>query len=108
MNLLEARTNIEIYERDYLLSCHYGDYRRALELAEKLYEMKCNLFGKKHPDILKLLKDLDYLNYKLGEFEKSLEIKEQLYALSCSIKGQEHPDSLQALSDLVYSYGKSE
>ena len=39
MNLLEARTNIEIYERDYLLSCHYGDYRRALELAEKLYEM---------------------------------------------------------------------
>ena len=108
MNLLEARTNIEIYERDYLLSCHYGDYKRALELAEKLYDMKCSMLGKKHPDILKLLKDLAYFNYKLGKLEKSLEIKEQIYAFLCNLKGQEHPESLQALSDLVYSYGKLE
>ena len=105
---MEFRNNIEIYERDYLLSCHYGDYKTALELAEKLYDIKCAYLGKKHPELLKLLKDLAYLNNKLGNYENSLENKEKFYFLLCEIKGREHPETLQALADLVYSYGKSD
>ncbi|MBE6761308.1 MAG: tetratricopeptide repeat protein [Ruminococcaceae bacterium] len=103
---METGNNLEIYERDYLLSCHYGDYKRALELAQKLYDMKIYWLGKKHPDILKLLRDLAYLNNKLGQHEKALEIKEEIFNWLSSVKGQEHPETLQALSDLVNSYEK--
>ena len=62
---MEFRNNIEIYERDYLLCCHYGDYNRALELSKKLYGIRRELLGEEDPKTVQALKMLNEIKAKI-------------------------------------------
>ena len=79
-----------------------GDYKKALELKEKVYALYCKVLGEKHPDTVTALNNLAITYGELGDYKKAAELFEKVYALLCKILGEEHPKTIKAKECLEY------
>ena len=81
-----------------------GNYIKAKNTYQELYDLfKCEL-GEKHPTTLKVLNYLASSYYDLGDYNKALELKIAVYNARKEILGETHPDTLASLNNLANSY----
>ena len=81
-----------------------GNYIKAKNTYQELYDLfKCEL-GEKHPTTLKVLNYLASSYYDLGDYNKALEIENKVYNARKEILGENHPDTLTSLNNLASSY----
>ena len=83
-----------------------GNYKKAQELNEKCYSLKCKVLGEEHPDTLVTLNNLACTYNNLGDYQKALELLEKCYALQCEVLGEEYPVTLTTLNNLAHTYGQ--
>ena len=62
----------------------------------KVYELRCKVFGEKHPATLTTLNNISYTYEQLGEYEKALEIEERVYESRKEVLGEDHPQTIKA------------
>ena len=78
-----------------------GDYQKALELTQKVYESLCELLGGEPLDTLTVLA----VTYGyLGDYQKAHELFQKVYELLCKAFGAEHHNTLIALHNLAATY----
>jgi len=81
-----------------------GNYIKAKNAYQELYDLfKCEL-GEKHLTTLKVLNYLASSYYDLGDYNKALEIENKVYNARKEILGENHPDTLTSLNNLASSY----
>ena len=81
-----------------------GNYIKAKNTYQELYDLfKCEL-GEKHPTTLKVLNYLASSYYDLGDYNKACELQNAVYNASKKILGEKHPDTLNSLNNLASSY----
>ena len=81
-----------------------GNYIKAKNTYQELYDLfKCEL-GEKHPTTLKVLNYLASSYYDLGDYNKACELQNAVYNASKKILGENHPDTLSALHNLAITY----
>ena len=81
-----------------------GNYIKAKNTYQELYDLfKCEL-GEKHPTTLKVLNYLASSYYDLGDYNKACELQNAVYNASKEILGENHPDTLSALNNLAITY----
>lgn len=81
-----------------------GDYIKAKNAFQELYDLfKCEL-GEKHPTTLKALNDLAIFYSDLGDYNKACELQNVVYNARKEILGENHPDTLSTLHNLANSY----
>lgn len=78
-----------------------GNYQKALELKQKVYDLRCMLLGPEHPQTMSILNNLAMSYGDMGQLHKELEMEQQLYDLRCKLLGPEHPDTLTTLNNLA-------
>ena len=120
-SLYWAKRNAEQCEKDYgeedehtlatlqnlAVVYHYnGQYRDALAINERVYELRCKVLREEHPDTLRALGNLAYEYGELGEHQKALELNEKVYEQCCKVLGEEHPDALTSLVNLAGEYSE--
>ena len=81
-----------------------GNYIKAKNTYQELYDLfKCEL-GEKHPDTLASLNNLANSYSYLGDYNKACELQNAVYNACKEILGEKHPDTLSALHNLAISY----
>ena len=81
-----------------------GNYIKAKNTYQELYDLfKCEL-GEKHPTTLKVLNYLASSYYDLGDYNKACELQNAVYNARKEILGENHPNTLSALHNLANSY----
>ena len=81
-----------------------GDYIKAKNAFQELYDLfKCEL-GEKHPTTLKALNDLAIFYSYFGDYNKALEMNNAVYKARKEILGENHPDTLSSLNNLAIFY----
>ena len=81
-----------------------GNYIKAKNAYQELYDLfKCEL-GEKHLTTLKVLNDLAIFYSYFGDYNKALEMNNAVYKARKEILGENHPDTLSALHNLANSY----
>ena len=81
-----------------------GNYIKAKNAYQELYDLfKCEL-GEKHLTTLKVLNYLASSYYDLGDYNKALEIENKVYNARKEILGEKHPDTLTSLNNLAIFY----
>ena len=81
-----------------------GNYIKAKNTYQELYDLfKCEL-GEKHPTTLKVLNYLASSYYDLGDYNKACELQNAVYNAYKEILGENHPDTLTSLNNLAITY----
>ena len=81
-----------------------GNYIKAKNAYQELYDLfKCEL-GEKHLTTLKVLNYLASSYYDLGDYNKALEIENKVYNARKEILGENHPATLTSLNNLAIFY----
>ena len=83
-----------------------GNYIKAKNTYQELYDLfKCEL-GEKHPTTLKVLNYLANSYSYLGDYNKACKLQNAVYNARKEILGENHPDTLTSLNNLAifYSY----
>ena len=81
-----------------------GNYIKAKNTYQELYDLfKCEL-GETHPDTLASLNNLANSYSDLGDYNKACKLQNAVYNASKEILGETHPDTLASLNNLTNSY----
>ena len=81
-----------------------GNYIKAKNTYQELYDLfKCEL-GEKHPTTLNSLNNLAIFYSDLGDYNKACELQNEVYNARKEILGEKHPDTLTSLNNLANSY----
>lgn len=81
-----------------------GEYQKALELTEQVYDAGCKTQGSKHINSVITLHNLAVCHSELGDHQKALELFEKAYILRCSLHGREDPLTLKSLGMLALEH----
>ena len=80
-----------------------GNYIKAKNTYQELYDLfKCEL-GEKHPDTLTSLNNLASSYSDLGDYNKACKLQNVAYNTCKEILGEKHPNTLLVLSNLLVS-----
>ena len=83
---------------------YLGDYKKALETENIVYNARKEILGDNHPDTLTSLANLAVFYSSLGDYKKALETENIVYNARKEILGDNHPDTLTSLANLAISY----
>ncbi len=100
-NRAEGLFDEHMLNLEYLALDLMGNYKDALDKAEKCYNHCLDVFGEDHPSTLASLSNLALCLYYLGRYEDALEYNRKCYEKRASILGEDHPSTLTSLKDLV-------
>ncbi|WP_343018457.1 CHAT domain-containing tetratricopeptide repeat protein, partial [Catenibacterium mitsuokai] len=81
-----------------------GDYNKACELDDIVYNARKEILGEKHPDTLTSLSNLAISYFYLGNYNKACELQNIVYNIGKEILGKNHPDTLSTLHNLASYY----
>ena len=84
-----------------------GKSKKAQEVHEKVYEIRCRTLGEEHCDTVTTLNNMAVSYDKSRNSKKAQKLYEKVYKLQCKIHGEEHPNTLAALHNLALSYGNT-
>ena len=81
-----------------------GNYIKAKNTYQELYDLfKCEL-GEKHPTTLNSLNNLAIFYSDLEDYNKACELQNEVYNARKEILGEKHPDTLDSLNNLAITY----
>ena len=81
-----------------------GNYIKAKNVYQGLYDFFKRELGEKNPYTLNLLNNLAVFYRCLGYYKKACEQQDTVYNARREILGEKHPDTLSALNNLACSY----
>ena len=76
----------------------------ALPLWEKVYRLRLEALGDRHPDTLRSLNNVAGCYHDLGRIDDAIAIYERIYHLQVEVLGEKHPDTLLGLDNLGQAY----
>lgn len=84
-----------------------GNYIKAKNAYQELYELYKRELGEKHPYTLMVLNNLAVFYGYLGYYKKACELQNAVYNAHRGTLGEKHPDTLKSLANLANSYSCS-
>ena len=81
-----------------------GNYIKAKNAYQELYELYKRELGEKHPYTLMVLNNLAVFYGYLGYYKKACELQNAVYNAHRGTLGEKHPDTLKSLANLANSY----
>ena len=84
-----------------------GDYFKATEVWELLYERYCTLFGKEDLKTLTVLHNLAHAYDNAGNYDQALCLNQKIYGFRCALLGENHPQTKTALENFAVIYLKN-
>ncbi len=81
-----------------------GNYIKAKNAYQELYELYKRELGEKHPYTLRVLNNLAVFYGYLGYYKKACELQNAVYNAHRGTLGEKHPDTLKSLANLANSY----
>lgn len=81
-----------------------GDYKKAIELAEKSVSTAKQNLGLKHPETLVYMNNLAYLYSTEGRFDDAEKLHLTTYELRKEVYGEDHQDTLTSMNNLGHVY----
>ena len=78
-----------------------GELQAALAVYERAYAVRCDTFGKDHPDTLTSASNLALSLYGLGEYHRARPLDEDTLTRRRRILGEDRPDTLKSASQLA-------
>jgi len=82
------------YDNQFAQSYQQGRFEEAVLLAEKVFHLRKEFLGEKHPETLTSLKIIAVIYKDLGRFSDALPWAEKAYRLYKELLGEKHPDTL--------------
>ncbi len=82
-----------------------GDYQRAKELFEEIYEKCKEIRGDYNHDTTVVLNNLALAIETLGDYQRAKELFKEVYKKRKDILGEDHPDTINALGNLACAIG---
>ena len=83
-----------------------GEYRNALPLYDKVYQIRKETFGEDAKITMHSLKNLAVTYGNIGDYKKDLELEKQVYLKWKEKYGPEDPGSVSLLANISYLYGQ--
>lgn len=86
-----------------------GQYDKAIDLSQKVYEARKHILGETNPNTLTSLNNLakEYSDKDgLINHERALELHKRIYEIRKCTLGENHPETITSLDNLAYEYGK--
>lgn len=71
-----------------------GQKQEALDLREKLFEMRRKTSGEMHPSTLVTMSNLAFSYHSLGQKPKALDLMTRALEMSKRVQGDEHPSTI--------------
>ena len=84
-----------------------GRVQEALQLTERVVEVRKRTLGEEHPDTLGSLHSLAIRYSKAGERQKVLQLTERVVEARKRTLGEEHPDTLRSIHNLAIWYSEA-
>ena len=81
-----------------------GNYQKALDIYEQVYEKRKLLLGDNHPDTIGALNNIGHANNVLGNYQKAVDIYEQVYEKRKLLLGDNHPNTIQTQNNIANIY----
>ena len=81
-----------------------GEAQQALPYAEKVFNIRKDILGEKHPDTLESLNNLAVIYYSVGRLGETLPLLKKAYVLRNQVLGEKHPETLTSLNNLAMIY----
>ena len=78
----------------------YGDYRGALEIVERVLEIRQRLTGPDHPEVAECLNETGFMLDRLGLYREALPIYQHALAIRDKTVGVSEKDIAQSLNNL--------
>lgn len=98
----------ETVDREALTYFESGEFTKALEIANKAWEVQAKAFGEEYSATLKALNHLATGYLAVGDFDKSLELSQKAYDAMCRVLGREDTETLCALGNICTAYAHKE
>ena len=83
-----------------------GEIRKALQLLERVVEIRKRTLGEEHPNTLRSMYNLANRYSEAGKTPKALRLNEQVVETEKKTLGEEHPDTLSSLHTLAIRYSE--
>ncbi len=86
-----------------------GEYKEEIKLVEEIYDMRCEIYGEKHPDSIIALRRVAKTYDDYNNFDTAVFLYDKIFSLSSEVFGNDSMDVILSLEDLVkcyYQYGK--
>jgi len=87
---------VELYQK--------GQAQQAVPYAEKIFNIRKDTLGEKHPNTLTSLNNLAVIYRAVGRLDEALPLYEKAYGLLLQVLGDRHPDTLSSLNNLAGIY----
>jgi tetratricopeptide (TPR) repeat protein len=81
-----------------------NENRKAIELNEKVYALRCETIGETHPDSIITLHNIATLYMNLNDVQTAVTLFEKAYLQSKTMLSEEHPNTLSILDSLAKAY----
>ena len=91
-------------ERFAAVYAEVGDWKRSIEINEKLLTIRRKEPGPEHSETLKIMADLGKTYWNLFQVSKAVEIRAEICNIKANVLGLNDPSTLSALSDLASAY----
>jgi CHAT domain-containing protein/TPR repeat protein len=94
----------KIYDMQVVQYYQQRQFEQALPLSEKVYRLRTEILGEKHPYTLASLHDLAFIYQAIGRLSEALPLFEKVYRLFKEVLGEKHPYALKSLGNLASIY----
>ncbi|MEN8221541.1 MAG: tetratricopeptide repeat-containing protein, partial [Pseudomonadota bacterium] len=91
----------ETYNSQVVQYYQQGLFKKALPFAEKVFHIRKEILGEKHPSTLISINNLATISLRLGRLDEALPLFEKGYSLRKEALGEKHPDTLSSLKNLA-------
>jgi CHAT domain-containing protein/Tfp pilus assembly protein PilF len=81
-----------------------GKYSEALQLAERVLEVRERLLGTEHRDVAAAIESLADIYAEMGNFEKAEPLYKRALDIHEKVEGKEHPGAASCLNGLAFLY----
>jgi len=87
---------VELYQK--------GQAQQAVPYAEKVFNIRKDILGEKHPEALNSLANLAVIYQAVGRLDEALLLSEKSYVLHKQLLGEKHLGTLSSLNNLAMIY----
>lgn len=85
-----------------------GDYKSAISLQKRAYEIRCRVIGSEHIDTITSLSNLAITYYKLGQTDEAIKLMHKVCDGQAKKLGKAHPTTIQSMINLAIVYRSTE
>jgi tetratricopeptide (TPR) repeat protein len=83
---------------------YLGHFGKALDCAQRGYEIRCKLLGERHEDVAISLSEIARHHQHLGDSRKALKLHSRVLEMRRSLLGMRHADVAESLANIAIAH----